>query len=389
MLPFVFNTEALDTAYGIAGGTTGYFQPQMSTFAAIMGSTNDTVALFLSVNDYQFRSLPRLFATLTGSIGDWTKHRSYAGFDPAFPGERAGSNDSDDDNFFSGNGQNNWFDLNFRYLFPTGDGRDNVINTVYLDHGIIESGAVEVTEWSPSRSGRLYFDTTYFYHARDFEQDVDNIAGDTNGLEIALEYDNRNFSADPSKGSLQRFAVKRDFGWFNSTDSWTNLKLDLRKYISLGSSNGFQQRVLALNLWASYTPTWNNTLTANGPVTENRPPNIEGASLGGLERLRAYPSQRFSDKAALLYVAELRLTSSWNPRNWRLLDFLEVDWIQLVPFAEVGRVAPGWSLSELHRDMKWDVGLGLRFIMRKAVFRVEVAGNGDTSSTWVMVGHPY
>ena len=389
VMPFLFNTEALDTAYGIAGGTTGYFQPQMSTFAAVMGSTNDTVALFLSVNDYQFQSLPRMFATMTGSLGDWTKHRTYAGFDPAFPGERAGSNNSSEDNFFGGNGQNNWFDLNFRYLFPTGDGRENLIDSIYLDRGIVDSGDVEVTAWSPAKSGRLYLDSTFFYNTRSFEQDTNNLAGDTNGLELALEYDNRDFSANPSKGSLQRIAIKRDFGWFGSNNSWTNLGLDLRKYISLGSAKGFRQRVLALNIWTSYSPTWNITSSPNGPVVENRPPNVEGASLGGFDRLRAYPTDRFSDKAAVLYVAELRLISSWNPRNWRLLDFLEVDWIQLVPFVEVGRVAPGWSLSDLHNDMKWDVGLGLRFMMRKAVFRIEVAGNDDSSSGWVMIGQPF
>ncbi|MCH7599922.1 MAG: BamA/TamA family outer membrane protein [Myxococcales bacterium] len=71
------------------------------------------------------------------------------------------------------------------------------------------------------------------------------------GLEFALEYDNRNFSTDPSLGSLQRFAIKRDFGWFDSTHSWTNLELDLRKYVSLGSTTRFRQRVLAFNFWTS------------------------------------------------------------------------------------------------------------------------------------------
>lgn len=389
LLPFVFQTESLDTAYGISAGTSGYFQPQMSTFVAVMGSTNDTLALFLSINDYQFQSLPRLFATFTGSIGDWTDHRTYAGFDTAFPGERGGSNDSSDDNFFSGSGRNDWFDLKIRYLLPTGDGRDNLINTLFLDRGIIESGEVDVTEWSPSRSGRLYFDTTYFSHARSFDQSPDEIAGDTNGLEFALEYDNRNFSTDPSLGSLQRFAIKRDFGWFDSTHSWTNLELDLRKYVSLGSTTRFRQRVLAFNFWTSYTPTWKISLTANGPVTEHRPPNVKGASLGGLKRLRAYPIDRFSDKAALLYTAELRLTSSWNPRNWRVLNYLDVDWVQLVPFAEVGRVADRWSLSELHKNLKWDLGVGLRFMMRKAVFRIETAFNDEAWSSWVMIGHPF
>ena len=389
VLPFLFTTESLQTAYGISGGTSGFHQDQMSTFAAMMGSTNNTTALFLAVNNYQFQFLPRLFATFLGSKGNWTDHRTYAGFDPEFPGEIGGSNDSSDENYFRGEGENNWFDLNFRFLLPTGDGRDTLINTYVLDRGIIESGEVEINGWSPSNSGRLYLDTIAFFHERDFEEDTDNIAGDTNGLEFALEYDNRNFSADPTKGSLQRLAIKRDFGWFGSTDSWTNFELDIRKYVSLGETSWFRQRVLALNLWTSYSPSWNYALTVDGPSVEHRPPSDMGASLGGLERLRAYPTYRFSDKAALLYTAELRLTSNWDPQTWQLLKFFGVDWVQFVPFVEVGRVAESWSISELHNDVKWDVGLGLRLMMRKAVFRLEIAGSEDDVSTWVMVGHPF
>ena len=63
--------------------------------------------------------------------------------------------------------------------------------------------------------------------------------------------------------------------------------------------------------------------------------------------------------------------------------------MQLVPFAELGRVADSWSVSELHKDVKWDLGLGLRFIMHKAVIRIETALNDDSWSSWVMVGHPF
>ena len=78
---------------------------------------------------------------------------------------------------------------------------------------------------------------------------------------------------------------------------------------------------------------------------------------------------RYSDKTAIYYVAELRLIPKWNPfNNYQLLKLLEVDWIQLVPFIEIGRVAPEWSISTLHSDMKKVVGLGLRFMAKKSCF---------------------
>ena len=87
---------------------------------------------------------------------------------------------------------------------------------------------------------------------------------------------------------------------------------------------------------------------------DNRPPAYAGATLGGLWKMRGYPSQRFSDKAAVYYAAELRMIPEWNPfeRRSTVQEYVVIEWIQLVPFAEIGRVAPEWSLDTLHSDMK-------------------------------------
>ena len=45
---------------------------------------------------------------------------------------------------------------------------------------------------------------------------------------------------------------------------------------------------------------------SGGKIT-NRPPAYTSSTLGGLWRLHGYPSQRFNDKAATDYAAELRL----------------------------------------------------------------------------------
>ena len=100
-----------------------------------------------------------------------------------------------------------------------------------------------------------------------------------------------------------------------------------------------QQRVLALDFWTSYSPSW-----SHGPdgSIDHAPSPYTGASLGGLWRMRAYPSQRYNDQAAIYYCGELRLIPKWNPfEYWDWLQRqLEVQWVQLVPFVEVGRVAP-------------------------------------------------
>ena len=56
---------------------------------------------------------------------------------------------------------------------------------------------------------------------------------------------------------------------------------------------------------------------------------------------------------------------------------------------EVGRVAPEWDLGELHSDMKWDVGLGVRLMVMKSIVRIDTAVSDETVGVWAMVGLPF
>ena len=123
----------------------------------------------------------------------------------------------------------------------------------------------------------------------------------------------------------------------------------IRSILPLQLSNRFRQTVLALDYWTSYSPTWDEQ--PNGMV-KNRPPAYTGSTLGGIWRLRGYPSQRFNDKAAVYYAAELRMIPRWNPFNgWPWIQqYVGIQWLQFVPFVEVGRVAPEWNFNTLVED---------------------------------------
>ena len=71
-----------------------------------------------------------------------------------------------EDNFVEGGGWDNFFRLKFKYLLPIGAGRDQVIATHKIKDGFIES-----------------------------DTDINN-----NGLDFSPFWDNRDFSANPSKG---------------------------------------------------------------------------------------------------------------------------------------------------------------------------------------------
>ena len=390
-LPYVFYSDSLEVAYGIAGGTSGYVQDQMALFGTFLGTSNNSYAGYLYINDFQIPFLKRLFIDLKGSYGYFTDQRAYVGVNPDFPGERAGSNESSNENFFTGEGKDNWIEFTFRYVLPIGHAKKTSISRYVLDRGLLHSGAAGGSVWNPLKSGRTYIDLTAFARERDIDNEVAEIEGATNGLQLALEYDNRDFKANPSKGSLVHLGITRDFGKLSSSGAWTFVEGDFRKYLSLRNLRYIRQQMLAFRAWTAETPTWRVTISENDtPITEGRPPPYLGASLGGFERLKAYPMYRFSDKSAIYYAIEYRLIPHWHPLgeiSW--LKFLNIDWWQLVPFAEVGRVAPEWSFTELHSDMKWDVGLGIRFMAKKAVFRVDTAFTSDNWSAWAMVGQSF
>lgn len=182
--------------------------------------------------------------------------------------------------------------------------------------------------------------------------------------------------------------VSRDFGLFDSDESWTNLESELDFYIPFNFSDRFRQTVLALDTWTSYSPTWDER--SNSEVS-NRPPSYTGSTLGGLWRMRGYPSQRFNDKAAIYYAAELRLIPEWNPfEAWpKVQKYVGIQWLQFVPFVEIGRVAPEWSFSRLHSDMKWNVGFGLRAMAQGLVIRIDTAGSDEGIGVQMMVSQPF
>lgn len=210
----------------------------------------------------------------------------------------------------------------------------------------------------------------------------------TNGLDFSIFWDNRDFYANPSRGFGLRARYSSDYGWFDSSNSWTNLETELDVYLPLQLGKRFRQAVLALSSWTSYSPTWDEK--ADGSITNN-PPAYTGSTLGGMWRMRGYPTQRFNDKAAVYYAAELRMIPDWNPFDrWAWLQqHVGIQWLQLVPFVEIGRVAPTWNAADLHSDMKWSAGLGVRAWAKGIVARIDAAFSTEGVGIQMMISQPF
>jgi hypothetical protein len=387
-IPYGFYNDSFGLAVGYVYSIVGSPQPQSAFMATAMVGTKGSAMLFLMGRDIRVFGVERLFMDPIVSTGYFVDNDAYINGNPAFPGQQAGNNGSDKNNFVTGSGWDNYFRITFKYLLPIGNGRHEIVNAYRLKGGLLESGASGGSSWNPLESGRTFLQVRPFYRAQQINSDFVDSVQRTNGLDFTLFWDNRDFTINPSKGDSLQLRVSRDFGWASSSNAWTCYVAELDKYFSLGPSDTFRQRVIALDIWTAYSPSWE--VQPNGTIT-NRPPTFAGATLGGLWRMRGYPSQRFSDKAGIYYGAEYRMIPVWNPfNNWSWLQqYVGVQWVQIVPFVEAGRVAPSWNLNELNSAMKWDAGLGFRAMAKGLVVRIDLAGSSEGGSVAMMVSQPF
>ncbi|MCG6871737.1 MAG: outer membrane protein assembly factor [Gammaproteobacteria bacterium] len=392
LVPYAFSSDSTDWAVGVAAGRGRLLgQKQARALVTVFASENDSYAAHLLVSDLQLPS-ERWFVDFQLSLSKLGNRHIYVDGNLDFPEETAGSNESSKDNFLSGDGTDNQIGARFQYVLPIGAGSAGPIHRYQVRDGLLQSGASGGGPWNPLRSGRTIFSIKPFYRREklDGAEAGEQVDFKTNGVRLDLEYDNRDFDRNPSRGSHTRVSATSDFGWFDSSDSWTFLDGEFSGFYSLGESDGFRQRVLAVNAWTGYSPSWEESQTPAGAVIRNRPPPFEGATLGGLERMRAYTRHRFNDRAVLYYAAELRLI----PRNnfWRdlpLLNRLDIKWWQLVGFIEAGRVGPDWNLKDLHSDLKVDAGVGLRWMVRNSVIRVDLGFSDEETKVTAMARHAF
>lgn len=387
-LPFGFYNDLFGIAGGYSWARDGFPQPQANLVVSGMGGTAGSGMLFVKARNLRVPGFDRLFVDPMLLVAYFRGNYVYADGNPRYAGQQAGTNGSASGDYVTGEGWDNFARLTLRYLLPIGAGRDHVLDDHRLEGGLLVSGASGGESPNPLTSGRTFLIARPFYSSQSLHSSGTTVSQNTNGVDLMLNWDNRDLFTNPSAGQSVTLRWSRDFGWFGSTGSWTVVAGEVDQYFSLGASDWFRQRVLALDAWTAYSPSWEYRADA---TIANRPPTYTGATLGGWWKMRGYRIARFSDKAAVYYSAEYRMIPRWNPfEGWPWLQRqLGVQWVQLAPFAEVGRVAPSWSLGELHSDMKWDAGLGFRFLARTILVRVDCGVSPEGAAVQMMVEQPF
>ncbi|MDB5303705.1 MAG: hypothetical protein JWM97_1254 [Phycisphaerales bacterium] len=390
-LPFAFYGDPYRLAGGVAGDASGLFQPQTDFFGIALGSSNSSYGILGGMENLQLKPIDRLFLDWELAYFRYTEYEGYFLGAPGFPNQVPGSNDSTLSNFVDTTLNDAWGHVTLKYLLPIGGGRETIINHYVLEGGIPVSGFTGGNGWNPLLTGRTFAELTPFYEYQDVRNaDLPRRHFDTNGVRLGVTYDNADFPLNPTSGNVSRFTLSRDFGIFRSSNPWTTLEGEFSQYVPLGRSRFFRQQVLALDGWTSFSPTWHQGGNPNRPDVTTAPPYYEGATLGGPQRLRGFPENRFHDRAAVYGAAELRLIPEWNPLGKiPILKPADITWMQFVIFAEGGRVADGYSYDKLFHEMKADVGVGMRVLSKDTLFRVDLAFSSEGYSIWVNLGQPF
>ncbi len=396
VVPYAFRTEDIGLAFGAAVAAGGWPQPQAFAMGTVFISDNDTKLVTLLSKDILIPGTGRLFVDPLVMVADWARLRIYAGYNPDYPDEVPGANDSSEFNYHVNRALEVWSYLDFAYVLPIGHGREHPISRYVVRDGLQVSGLSGGGVDLPTQSGRTLVRLRPTFRGQNIDNDWYREATgqepivSTLNYRLTLEYDNRDFIPNPERGLRAMLHFTHDPALLEETpDEWMTVEFDLAAYVPLPKPHEAKQSVLALNFWTVETPTWQEDSELRYLV-DGAPPYFEGASLGGLFRLKAYPTGRFNSRSAIYYGAEYRIIPRWQPLpGIRWLESLDMKWWQFSLMGELGRVAPEYNIEELHTDMKWDVGAGLNIMFGSAVGRLNAVVGEEGFGVLVMAGHAY
>lgn len=409
VLPYIFSTETTGLSGGVGAIVQGLLQEQTTLVGTLYYGTeqdiinngrNETANFsggFISYSNLKLPTTERLFLSAWGYMNHYPKRRLYMN----------STNESNDKDVLITEGQDNTGNVNLRYVLPIGEGIENPERLYKLRDGFAMDRE-NYGNGTPFESGRTSIGLKYFYEFQDIDNwkdihspwsnDSEKPEWNTSGLRFYLEHDNTDYDLNPSRGYSFLLQYSADRDWVDNSQDWDSIEFKASKYFNMDTFSFTQQNVLALNFWTAYTPSWDNnqywvapTATSDG-IHVGQPTLFEGARLGGMFRMRGYDSNRFVDKAAIYAAVEYRAILDWNP--FKTTKFLKkyspvaIDWFQIVPFAEVGRVNDEYN-ADLLKDLKYDAGISIRAFAAELPIRLDVGVSDEGVNMWVMIRQPF
>ncbi|WP_394204367.1 hypothetical protein [Shewanella waksmanii] len=372
-VPFVFSTETLSTTIGGAGVLKHAGQAQASLLGIGLYSKNDSWVTFLGANNYQ---LPTLDSWLFSAEYYRASYKEGIYFidEQNLPAHHEPSHQAAQR--IVTQGEESYAKLHMKYVLPWGRGA----------HGAVASlmPQTQALSWNPLESGVTSIQITPFSETQEL-QSYEYLPSQSRGVKLKLDWDNRDNGKNSTRGGRTSLTFTRDFG-ADDRQSWTTWEFEQSAFFALGENDWFNNQIIALDFYIADTPTWNEQ--SDGEF--HRPPSFSGITLGGFNYLRGYSGGRFFGRSALLYRGEYRMLPKWQPlQTLPVFNLYDIPWWQWTVFAEAGQVADDFSMDELHKDMKWTLGAGVRFEVESVVVRTELAVGEEGNQFWVMVNQPF
>ena len=389
LVPYALSTESLDFTLGLAWATTEGLRAPASLFSTAYYSANNSALLMAGARNVHVRNTERFFIDTTLLTGRQRQRRVYVDGNALFPDTPSGSSPSDPDDVLIKDTWEARAEVFFKWVLPIGESVDEPIEHYLVSKGFLVSDPTGGS-WLPWKGGRTTLSIRPQYWDQFIDPEDEDIAFRTLNAAFLLEYDNRDFRPNPARGGYLRGGFTYDPGWLDDTDDWSTIEGELSKYFWLGKNSWFRHQVLALNAWTMATPSWEESIEDGELNITGAAPYFAGPTLGGPMRLKAYPQNRFHDRAAVYYAAEVRMIPQCVVLpSLGAKPLLDIQWWQLALIGELGNVASEWSLDELHTDMKWDAGLGIRAMFGSAIGRMDFMYGEEGFSLQAMFGQSF
>ncbi len=394
IIPFAFSSDSTGLVGGLGFIKQGLLQPNTTLIASIMYGAEEDVLLngkteqenfsgaFISFSNYQIPYTNRAFFSFIGFKRYYPASVSYL---------TDSSNDSLKNDALISSGDSDFLNTTFRFVLPMGEGLDNPQREYKLKNGF----AINRKGTGGGRAFETGFTSvgvkTFYQYNSYLNDDISPTKEwSTSGIRLFLDHENTDYDLNPSRGYSFEVQYSKDFNSDTTSQSWDFIEAKYSHYFNLDTFSFTQQNVLALNAWTGYSPSWDNNkqIDSGGFIDAHRPPPWEGATLGGTSKMRAYQANRFSDKAAIYATAEYRTILDWNPfRNSEYIP-VAVDWLQVVAFAEIGRVNDEYNF-DLLTDLKYDAGIGFRAMIAQVPVRLDIAYGDEGAGISAMIYQPF
>jgi len=379
VVPLVFSSDNTRIAYGLGGVSIGAGQPQAALFALGFVSENDSSAVSVGAVNYRIPRIENLYFSGLFYQSDMPHYRYFAGDDPGYS-----IRPNDSIPTFTTVGLNDSVArIQARWVLPIGAAKSEDFSL--SRRAILPEQPQPAISLHPTESGVSSIRFEWETYERDFSQSGASSDSGSDVFRLKFDWDNTGSRLIPNSGGRIRLGSEWGKNRGDQNGRWRLYQGAIAGFFAVPSALGWtKQQVLALNLHAAHTPTWD----ASSP--QNRPPAYLGARLGGLLRLRGYRGSRFYDRSSWVYSAEYRLIPKWQPLAglFGKLGY-RVPWWQLTFFADSGRVAPHFDLRDFHQNMKTTTGLGLRILAEGLLVRIDFARSEEESATLVAIDQAF